>query len=29
VHGMTLATHNIADVADLGAKAVNPFAKAK
>ena len=29
VHGMTLATHNIADVADLGAKVVNPFAKAK
>lgn len=26
VHGMTLATRNIADVADLGASVFNPFA---
>ena len=25
VHGMTLATRNIADIADLGAKILNPF----
>ena len=25
VHGMTLATRNIADIADLGAKVLNPF----
>ena len=25
VHGMTLATRNVADVADLGAEVVNPF----
>jgi predicted nucleic acid-binding protein len=29
VYGMTLATRNITDVADLRAKVVNPFAKAK
>jgi predicted nucleic acid-binding protein len=29
VHGMTLATRNIDDVVDLGAKVVNPFAFAK
>ncbi len=29
VHGMVLATRNIADVAGLGAKVVNPFAPAK
>jgi hypothetical protein len=27
-HGLTLATRNTADVADLGAKVVNPFATA-
>ena len=25
VHGMTLATRNVSDIADLGAKFVNPF----
>jgi predicted nucleic acid-binding protein len=25
VHGMTLATRNVSDVADLGASFVNPF----
>ncbi len=29
VHGMVLATRNIADVSDLGAKVVNPFDPAK
>jgi toxin FitB len=29
VHGMTLATRNTADVADLGAEVVNPFAGTK
>ena len=27
VHGMTLATRNVADVAGLGADVVNPFEK--
>lgn len=27
VHGMTLATRNVSDVADLGADIVNPFAR--
>jgi len=26
VHGLTLATRNVADIADLGAKVINPFA---
>lgn len=26
VHGLTLATRNVGDVADLGAKVINPFA---
>jgi predicted nucleic acid-binding protein len=25
VHGMTLATRNVSDVADLGAEFINPF----
>ena len=29
VHGMTLATRNVDDVADLGAEVVNPFAGTK
>jgi toxin FitB len=25
IHGMTLATHNLSDIADLGADIINPF----